>query len=214
MKGYRTIVVNLIAVLASVAALFGLEVTQEEWGTVTTGVLAVVNIIMRCVTDTPVGKKSQGGYALADIFPGLALLGILGLGLVGCSAIEKAGETLKENPVVADLVVRQAVFRYIEAGDTHEEQIARGDRVCAVVTATETYLIGSPEARVAELLTVIDSQIHWDALSRADRLLVEDVMLIVQLELERRQQRAELSTDAVLGIEALLNSAKKSACFS
>ena len=53
MKGYRTIIVNVIALVASVLAAAGYEMTPEEITTVSTGVLAVVNIALRFITDTP-----------------------------------------------------------------------------------------------------------------------------------------------------------------
>lgn len=53
MKGYRTIIINVIALLASVLATAGYEMTPEEVTTVSTGILAIVNIGLRFITDTP-----------------------------------------------------------------------------------------------------------------------------------------------------------------
>jgi hypothetical protein len=58
MKGYRTIVVNVIALLALAAtALLDIDVDADAQASIATGVLAVVNIILRAVTTTPMGQK-------------------------------------------------------------------------------------------------------------------------------------------------------------
>lgn len=53
MKGYRTIIVNVIALVASVLATMGYEMTPEEITVISTGILAIVNIGLRFITDTP-----------------------------------------------------------------------------------------------------------------------------------------------------------------
>lgn len=58
MKGYRTIIVNVIALVASVLATMGYEMTPEEITVISTGILAIVNIGLRFITDTP---AMQGG---------------------------------------------------------------------------------------------------------------------------------------------------------
>ena len=44
--------------------------------------------------------------------------------IAGCSVIEDLGQTAADNQLVVDIAVRQAVFRYIDAGDTKAEQDA------------------------------------------------------------------------------------------
>lgn len=59
MKGYRTIIVNVIALLASVLATVGYEMSPEEITVISTGILAIVNIALRFITDTPAMKGGQ-----------------------------------------------------------------------------------------------------------------------------------------------------------
>lgn len=56
MKGYRTIIFNVLALIFSVAATAGFDIDLEAQGQITTGILALVNIWLRFKTDTPVGK--------------------------------------------------------------------------------------------------------------------------------------------------------------
>ena len=51
MKGYRTLAVNIAAVVAVLAAHVGFDVPVEAWEPF---VLAVINFALRFVTDTPV----------------------------------------------------------------------------------------------------------------------------------------------------------------
>lgn len=57
MKGYRTIIVNIIALVASLSATQGLEIGAEDQASIATAVLAIINIGLRFITTTPVGDK-------------------------------------------------------------------------------------------------------------------------------------------------------------
>ena len=53
MKGYRTIIVNAAALIASLAAAYGFDIDP---GVLSTVALAVVNMGLRGLTTTPIGK--------------------------------------------------------------------------------------------------------------------------------------------------------------
>jgi len=60
MKGYRTLIVNFLAVVASRAGLYGIDISAETQAEIATGIVAVLgvaNLALRAVTTTPVGKK-------------------------------------------------------------------------------------------------------------------------------------------------------------
>lgn len=52
----RTIWVNLVALVASLLAAAGIELTTDQQGALVTSVLAVANIGLRFVTSAPVTK--------------------------------------------------------------------------------------------------------------------------------------------------------------
>lgn len=56
-KGYRTLIVNIVALLSSLLVMAGVDIPLETQSQISTGILAVVNIALRFVTDTPVGQK-------------------------------------------------------------------------------------------------------------------------------------------------------------
>tara|TARA_B100002049_G_scaffold235752_1_gene220851 strand:- start:260 stop:454 length:195 start_codon:yes stop_codon:yes gene_type:complete len=55
----KTIIVNIVALIAAIATAFGLDVglDAETQGTIVAGIMAVVNVGLRLVTDRPVGKS-------------------------------------------------------------------------------------------------------------------------------------------------------------
>lgn len=60
MKGYRTIIVNILMAVASIAVIWGIEIPPEQIDAIATGivsVIGVVNLFLRGITTTPVGQK-------------------------------------------------------------------------------------------------------------------------------------------------------------
>ena len=60
MKGYRTIIANVLMAIASILVLWGIEVTPEQIEVISTGIVTVFtvgNLIMRKLTTTPMGQK-------------------------------------------------------------------------------------------------------------------------------------------------------------
>ncbi len=55
LKGYRTLIVNVVAFFVAIGTMFGLDIAPEAQTEITVGVLAVANIVLRFVTTTPIG---------------------------------------------------------------------------------------------------------------------------------------------------------------
>lgn len=57
----KTIWANIVAFVVTMAGVFGLdvEVTQETQAQIVAGVMAVVNVVLRLATDSPVGAKDD-----------------------------------------------------------------------------------------------------------------------------------------------------------
>lgn len=131
--------------------------------------------------------------------------------ITACAALEQAGDWVNDNPLVADLVVRQSVARYIDAGDTQVEKSQRAADVKTVIERTTTYLDGNPQTGVAGIMDALNANIAWDRLSAADRLLVQDIMLMVQLNLAQKQAEDQLAADTALAVRSLLRTAVSAA---
>lgn len=126
----------------------------------------------------------------------------------GCSTIMQSVETLgdyvSENPVFASVVTRQAVARYIGAKDTAEERQARAEDVTRRIKKVELYLEGNPETTVDALMITIDSAIDWDELNPEDRMLVADIVILVEAELrEYEVENDPIDSTALIAIKGL-----------
>lgn len=128
--------------------------------------------------------------------------------LSGCAQLAGISDYVNENPLVADIVTRQAVARYVEAGDNTS---GRADSVVRVVGNLEVWLDGNPTANVQALVDVLNSSINWDNLSPADALLVQDLTAILVLKLTGAVEDGDLDPDEVLGIRSLLVTARRAA---
>lgn len=138
----------------------------------------------------------------------LILATALSLGaLTGCSALEHVGQYSRENPLVVNAATRQAVFRYIDAGETETDKSNRAKSVIDAVREVDAFLEGNPTASIGALLQVIDAQIKWDKLNPADRLLIKDIVTMVGMSLEDKLKAGLLSEDAVIGLRALFDTA-------
>lgn len=59
-KGYRTIIVNILMLFASMAVIWGVDITPDDIDKIATGivtVVTVVNLFLRKITTTPIGKS-------------------------------------------------------------------------------------------------------------------------------------------------------------
>jgi hypothetical protein len=148
--------------------------------------------------------------AVAHFFA-IVLVGVMVFCISACGAIERVGQWLDDNPVIAQVAVTQAVARFIEAGDSVERIAERKADAIAVLTKTLSYLDGNPRSRVDAIFAVLNAHIDWDAMSPPDRLLLVEVIRFVQTDLERKQESNQLSEDAALAIRALLQTALRAA---
>lgn len=58
LKGYRTIIVNVLAIVYVVLASSGVDIPAPEQETISAGIIAIANVVMRFITDTKVGESA------------------------------------------------------------------------------------------------------------------------------------------------------------
>lgn len=130
------------------------------------------------------------------------LLFVVVVATTGCETLSDA---VSENPFFANVAVRQAVAAYIDAGDTPDAQLKRAIEVRSRVELMQVYLQGNPTASTTNIMAVIDSQIEWEELDPQDRLLVQDIMRLVEWQLVKQQHENKLDPDTQILIRALLS---------
>lgn len=129
----------------------------------------------------------------------------------GCTTMSRLYSYTQENPVIVDLAVRQAVFRYIDAGATVQAKQDRAARVNEVVEQIEHFLEGNPTASAQTLWLIVKSNINMNTLTPADKLLVEDILTLVELNIERSSQEVILDEPVIIQVRVLLRTLIKTA---
>lgn len=142
-----------------------------------------------------------------------ALFLILILLVPACSSMEKLGDYFQDNPILSSILARQAIVRLIEKKVGVQSKKARAIRINAAINVAETYLTGTPTATIASLLEVVDASIDWGPMSRPDRLLVKDLILIVQGALSKGKDGQTLPPDTVISIRELLSVLRSATAF-
>lgn len=130
---------------------------------------------------------------------------IFSLFMTACETMEKLGDYFQENPVLTSLVTRQAIVRYIDKGATEQDKKARAIRVDSRLSLILVYLNGNPLATAESLMIVVNDNINWDKLSKADKLLVQDMIILVKNSLLKGQDGKTLPPDTMLSIRELLS---------
>lgn len=110
-----------------------------------------------------------------------------------------------DNPMYVEIGARQAVARYIDAGNTEEEKNKRAANVVDTVSKALEYLDGYPRATASDLVTAVESNISWEKLSYSDRFLVKDIMTYLRMNLEEKQHEGLIESNVIIRVRALLN---------
>ena len=124
--------------------------------------------------------------------------------LYGCSALN---DKIHDNGDVVDAAVRQAVFKYIDAGDTEAEKNKRAGAVMRAVQNVDKFLEGEPTASPEALIDAIESQIHWEKLTPTDTGIMVDVLMLIRHNLQNRQSEGQIDGDAIITLRSVLKTA-------
>lgn len=60
MKGFRTVIANVLTALVSIAAIYGIDIPPEQVDEVALGIVSafsILNVVMRSITNTPMGQS-------------------------------------------------------------------------------------------------------------------------------------------------------------
>lgn len=125
--------------------------------------------------------------------------------MVGCSTFEKIGDFVSENQLLTSIAVRQAVSRYISAGDTIEKEDARALAVETRLERIIKYLDGNPKATADQIIEVAESSIDWEQLEISDQLLVMDLLSMLKKELESKD--LDVNPESLIAIRSLFETA-------
>ncbi len=122
--------------------------------------------------------------------------------LSACTTLETINDYISENDMLTSIAARQAVGRYIAAGDTLEAETRRAESVVDILNKVNSFIDGNPKASPGDILKVVESNIKWDKLETSDRMLVSDILFLLNKELETKDEAPKL-----IAIRALFDTA-------
>ena len=129
----------------------------------------------------------------------------------GCQMASRAISYTHTNPVVVDFATKQAIVRFINAGDSIDEKSKRALKVEYAIKDVEYFLEGNPTSSAGTLLAVVKSSVNLEKLSVPDRILVNDLMLLVESNLKANESAGYLEHGAVIRVRVLLRTLLKTA---
>jgi hypothetical protein len=113
---------------------------------------------------------------------GLILVLLVGL-MSGCSTLETLGDYVKDNPVKASFAFRYATAKYIDSGKTDAIKDRRANEVVSTSSKVLAFIDDNPTVSVSDVMQYLDAVIDWGSLDVADRMLVNDILQIVEADL-------------------------------
>ena len=120
------------------------------------------------------------------------ILAALILTLSACSTFEKLGDYVKENPLVASVSFRYATAKYIDGGKTDADKTKRKDKVLDVASKVKAFIETNPTLTIASVMQYLDEIINWGSLDPADRVLIQEILKIVQSDLQNHKTQNPL----------------------
>jgi|SRR3970040_1030734 len=138
-------------------------------------------------------------------------ISLISFALFGCGAQSSApgdssGVSIgPREEVILNLVVRQAVVRALA------NKPDRAVRAKQIIAQARAVVSGDLDATVALAVEALRSAIKWDNLSPADKVLIEDVLALVKLEVEKHVGNGVLNPEQRTLIVKLLQSAEEAA---
>ena len=135
------------------------------------------------------------------------IIAIITILTVGCTTLETLGDYVSENELFTSIAARQAVGRYIAAGDTLEAENERAKQVQSILKKANEYLEGDPIATASGLFKVVNDSIAWDEIAISDRVLIQDILVLFKSELKDYELKNSIDEESRIAIRGLFNTA-------
>jgi hypothetical protein len=129
-----------------------------------------------------------------------------------CSLISSVNDYVDENHVIVNIATSQVVSRFIDAGATDEDKQKRAIDFSDRANRVLEFIDGNPLTTVDGLLIIIDSAVDWEKLSYPDKILIGNIILLIEVELRKVEgQELGFNVDTTFAIRSLFNVAIKTA---
>lgn len=99
----------------------------------------------------------------------------------GCSAVETLSDYVKDNPIIASASFRYATSKYIQGDQERASQVI--DRASKV----QAFIVENPTITVSAVMQYLDATINWGGLDPLDRILIQDILAIIEADLSAHE---------------------------
>ena len=114
----------------------------------------------------------------------------------------------------ASFVVQFATMKYISNVKSPDAQRARAERVIAAVSVARSIADGGAAAAIPDIELAVRDAIDWTKISAADRLLIDNLIMLVRAELVDRFSDGTLRPEQVLAVRDVLTWVESGAAFA
>lgn len=112
----------------------------------------------------------------------------------GCSGLETISDYVKDNPVFASASFRYATAKYIQ------DDLDRANQVIERASKVQAFIVENPTITVSDVMQYLDATIDWGGLDPLDRLLIRDILAIVEADLSAHE-----TANPLINIKELLD---------
>lgn len=126
----------------------------------------------------------------------------IGLILSSCAGLS---DFTNDNPVLVSIAVREAVVKYIDVGSTAEEKKARAVGAQKVLEKVRGVVGVDGKTSVALIIDYANKVINWDSLNSADKIAVQDILMLVDVSL--RQKSVEIDPNTLVAVSGIMDAA-------
>jgi len=132
--------------------------------------------------------------------------------VTGCSTTFAQPDTVENS--AARMTVQYAVMKYIAAAKDASQQQARADRVAAVAGKAIDLVDAGTVSTVPLIEQAVRDQIDWSTISLPDRLLIDNLIVLVRQELLARIRDKAMPADTALAVRQVLSWIESAAMLS
>lgn len=127
------------------------------------------------------------------------LIAIIAVALPACATMKTLFSPSSQHSATARVVVQVAVFNLITEKPEYKEKIL------AITKTVKAYLDEKPSASVTAVVGLVNEQIHWDKLKPDERMLVQTLMAVVEMNLTEKVNDKTLPADLKVTVGQLIS---------
>lgn len=136
----------------------------------------------------------------------IALVGALLFGLSGCAILQSFTKKPEQQAAVK-IVVTVSVIDLVTKHPEYKEGIL------SITHGVKQYINGKPEARAADIISLVNSQINYAKLNPEERLIVQTLLVTIQSQLEDKIAKGGVNQDVLVAVGQIIDWVETAAAY-